>query len=479
MAGKLLRNLKLIGTICFGVYVQSSVAATYNCEVVSNTSSRIGNEYMQLASKYNLLICGHKNAWQNTDKGCGNGQRVLVYKNYSFAGSSDWHQDAKIYKCNTDGGAAAWEHTGWPKDAPDCWAREYEGHNVDSWDHFIDVGSDKEVRCKHKYMQYDSDGNKSYWCKAYCIRDKVKKSTTSSGGSGSSTQTSTSSSSGSGSSTQTSTSQNSSLSEVVPDCSKVEGDAAYDSDHIRWKLYDESRSENSMRDFTGFTENFSDLNAGEWAVAFSFGMVKGQSLCSDTAGVTEQYSVGNPNEQEKTGDYCWCKANGVNKWVSDGTKADSCMSSCAMVCATYVGRIKDFRNLVFGCSEPVVSKKSKEKEPENKAPVTTVQSLGVNHTQEDLAKKQEIENAKNVLSNFFAAAESGVSVWKNEEGKFNTARLASDMTAGALLGTVGGVVSGTVIKKKQIKKGFESLQCYVGGKLMAGWGDTFNVDLAR
>ncbi|MBQ6735871.1 MAG: hypothetical protein IJQ90_00070, partial [Alphaproteobacteria bacterium] len=40
-----------------------------------------------------------------------------------------------------------------------------------------------------------------------------------------------------------------------------------------------------------------------------------------------------------------------------------------------------------------------------------------------------------------------VSKWKNEDGKFNTARLASDSIAGVVLGTVGGVVTAHVVKK--------------------------------
>ena len=91
----------------------------------------------------------------------------------------------------------------------------------------------------------------------------------------------------------------------------------------------------------------------------------------------------------------------------------------------------------------------------------------------------EIESAKSVLSAFFTAAQSNASVWKNAEGKFNTARLASDLTAGVVLGSVGGVVSGVVIKKKQVQKGFEALHCAVGGQTIADWGDEFNVGLRR
>ena len=89
----------------------------------------------------------------------------------------------------------------------------------------------------------------------------------------------------------------------------------------------------------------------------------------------------------------------------------------------------------------------------------------------------EVESAKSTLSAFFSAAQSNASVWKDSEGKFNKARLASDLTAGVVLGSVGGVVSGVVIKKNQVKKGFEALHCAVGGQKVADWGDEFNVGL--
>ena len=91
----------------------------------------------------------------------------------------------------------------------------------------------------------------------------------------------------------------------------------------------------------------------------------------------------------------------------------------------------------------------------------------------------KIAAAKQTVSSFFGSAESNKSVWKDAEGNFNTARLASDLTAGVVLGTVGGVVSGVVIKKKQIEKGFDALHCSVGGQTVADWGDIFNVGLRR
>ena len=91
----------------------------------------------------------------------------------------------------------------------------------------------------------------------------------------------------------------------------------------------------------------------------------------------------------------------------------------------------------------------------------------------------QIKDARDTLKTFAANAESNASGWKTAEGKFNTTRLASDLTAGVVLGTVGGVVSGVVIKKKQVEKGFDALHCTVGGQKIADWGDTFTVGLQR
>jgi hypothetical protein len=93
----------------------------------------------------------------------------------------------------------------------------------------------------------------------------------------------------------------------------------------------------------------------------------------------------------------------------------------------------------------------------------------------DAQTKKAIEN----MNAFFKMAEEDTTVWRTEEGKFNTARLASDATAGVVLGTVGGVVSAKVIKKNQLEKGYDALKCTIGGQKMADWGDVFNVGLRR
>lgn len=71
----------------------------------------------------------------------------------------------------------------------------------------------------------------------------------------------------------------------------------------------------------------------------------------------------------------------------------------------------------------------------------------------------------------------GLSVWRDKDGNFNTARLASDSIAAVVLGTAGGIITSKLVKKNQIKKGFEDLNCSVAGQRIAAWGDEFSVGL--
>ena len=67
--------------------------------------------------------------------------------------------------------------------------------------------------------------------------------------------------------------------------------------------------------------------------------------------------------------------------------------------------------------------------------------------------------------------------WKNKEGKFNTARLASDSIAGVVLGTAGGLITSSIVKKSQVKAGFEDINCTIGGQKVADWDDEFTVGI--
>ncbi|MBQ7185676.1 MAG: hypothetical protein IJR92_02625, partial [Alphaproteobacteria bacterium] len=102
-------------------------------------------------------------------------------------------------------------------------------------------------------------------------------------------------------------------------------------------------------------------------------------------------------------------------------------------------------------------------------------------TSEQKQQSSDAERIKQLTANVDSAYTSlqtltkNLSVWKNTEGNFNTARLVSDSAAGVVLGTVGGVVTATLVKKNQIKKGFESIQCTVGGQTIGGYGDQIKI----
>ena len=86
-----------------------------------------------------------------------------------------------------------------------------------------------------------------------------------------------------------------------------------------------------------------------------------------------------------------------------------------------------------------------------------------------------IENASKKLDEIMAGLK--ISVWKTSEGNFNGARLASDSIAGVVLGTAGGLITSNVVKKNQVKTGFEDISCTVGGQRVADWGDEFTVGI--
>ncbi|MBQ5699808.1 MAG: hypothetical protein IIV74_00750 [Alphaproteobacteria bacterium] len=69
------------------------------------------------------------------------------------------------------------------------------------------------------------------------------------------------------------------------------------------------------------------------------------------------------------------------------------------------------------------------------------------------------------------------SVWRDADGNFNTARLVSDSIAGVVLGTTGGLITSNIVKKNQIKNGFEDIKCTIGGQRVATWGDEFRVGI--
>ena len=99
---------------------------------------------------------------------------------------------------------------------------------------------------------------------------------------------------------------------------------------------------------------------------------------------------------------------------------------------------------------------------------------------EEYKNKRAVANATSSISVATGKLDSivktlEVNKWKDAEGNFNTARLASDSIAGVVLGTAGGLITSSVVKKHQVEEGFEDLNCTIGGQTVAGWGDVFSV----
>ena len=96
--------------------------------------------------------------------------------------------------------------------------------------------------------------------------------------------------------------------------------------------------------------------------------------------------------------------------------------------------------------------------------------------QSDRRKIQAITTAMNTLKAFKYTDDT--CVWTTAEGKFNTARLGSDIASGIAMGLTGGLVSNVIIKNKQIKQGIQGYQCTVDSNIIADYGDEFVIDLA-
>ena len=136
--------------------------------------------------------------------------------------------------------------------------------------------------------------------------------------------------------------------------------------------------------------------------------------------------------------------------------------------------------------QKMIEEYAKSLSPEQKKEVEILIKTTVNPQFEALKQADATQNKQNIsrdkvhsamsVLNAFAAGQDA-SVWRNADGKFNTARLASDATAGVILGTAGGLISNKLIKKNQVKKGFEGIGCYVGGQAVAEFGDEFTVGI--
>jgi len=116
---------------------------------------------------------------------------------------------------------------------------------------------------------------------------------------------------------------------------------------------------------------------------------------------------------------------------------------------------------------------NKELNAARTACVESSASAALRITQEQKQSRNEITGAVSKIKSLQDSFKK--TVWKNEDGKFNTSRLASDLTAAVVLGTTGALVTSNVIKKNQVNNGFDDISCTIGGQRVADWGDQFRV----
>jgi len=109
------------------------------------------------------------------------------------------------------------------------------------------------------------------------------------------------------------------------------------------------------------TSTYSLTENGTWGITFSYGVVKGEALCSSTNGTFKR--TGDPTTTGG-GIYCWCRATSYTAnnadmcvvsapaWVFGDARGggDDCANVCANRCAGTVQTNSSFRAVVFGQS---------------------------------------------------------------------------------------------------------------------------------
>ena len=111
--------------------------------------------------------------------------------------------------------------------------------------------------------------------------------------------------------------------------------------------------------------------------------------------------------------------------------------------------------------------------------VISKNSCSIVNPDDNKGQKDSREKITKLYADLLAVekANLGKSVWTDKEGNFNKSRLISDSVAGVVLGTAGGLITSSIIKKNQTENGFEDISCTVGGQVVAGWDDEFTVGI--
>ncbi len=181
------------------------------------------------------------------------------------------------------------------------------------------------------------------------------------------------------------------------------------------------------------------------------------------------------NEDSKT---CLCD----DETMEPDFDANKCVKTAAAALCEEIGEDKasfDAKSRKCVCKDPdkEVSEQAKDcVETKDARARREAEDAAIQKKNEQNSAKARIEEIRTKMASITDGL--GVSVWKNKDGNFNTSRLASDSIAGVVLGTAGGLITSNVVKKNQIKGGFEKINCSIGGQTVAGFGDDFSVGIS-
>ena len=190
---------------------------------------------------------------------------------------------------------------------------------------------------------------------------------------------------------------------------------------------------------------------------------------NNNSGVAERW----PRDAVNDEDACYCKCKDSNKFYDKGqNKCIVAENPMVEICRLYGAIVGKNDNCV--CEESGL--------PPEKGKICSPSTSNGNASSGTVATVTDTRDKEKNIETLYVQLTSisdgfKKSHWKTASGNFNGARLASDSIAGVVLGTVGGVVTSNVIKKNQVKGGFESLQCTVGGQFVADFADQFQVGI--
>lgn len=420
--------MKKVAFLCclFCGLITQAVGATYNCKpqyIGDRASKRNRNEYLFLGdSNYDnglALVCGHK----GTD-GCKHGTMVMVAGVFYHEGARAFERI--LYKCDTKGGSSwLWVGEG---DINKCSGQDgvYLSPHWDDGFAIYGVGVGKSV-------QYEG-GRYVYWDEM-CYdevkeTDTEKVSETTSGQDIGSSDTSGTDVSGTGA-TGTGTSG-------AGTSAQKQSSGAEENEEDKW------REPCSKEDLLKVP------HAKEGRYIYK---TKNELVCAATACEAGYYLVRNAEGKSQG----WCKY-GTDPYATTNASETTSEQGASSSDASGTGT---------GTSGAGTSTQ--------KQSIDTGTSLTQSQTSRVRALAQKIESAASQLDSM--SSRFKVSVWKDAEGKFNTARLASDSIAGVVLGTAGGLITSHVVKKNQVENGFQDIKCTIGGQSVANWGDEFSVGI--